>query len=100
MIKVLWKIYKIIRWHKKTFPNFTWSEQFQKICEESIEFVEETLFKSDDKALEEGADVIISSLGALRYPEVWGLVEEKMTENKKRTWKNGHHIVRKSNFKR
>lgn len=100
MIRTLWKIYKILRWHKKTFPNFTWAEQLEKVCEESIEFPEATFFKSGEEALKEGADVIISSIGALRYEEIWDLVEEKMEENKQRTWKNGHHIDRKSNFKR
>lgn len=92
---ILWKIYKILRWHKKTFPDFTVWKQFEKICEESIEFENESFFGDDEKALEEGADVIIASIGALRFPEVWDLVDEKMKINKQRTWENGHHITRK-----
>lgn len=92
MIKILWKIFLILRWNKKTFPHFDWNQQLQKVCEESIEFVEESLFKDDEKELEEGADVIIASIGALRYPEMWELIDEKMKKNKKRMWANGHHI--------
>lgn len=99
MLKTLWKIYKILRWHKKTFPEYDWNKQFQKICEESIEYVDESLFKFGDNVLEEGADVIIASIGALRFPETWDLVDEKMIKNKQRKWKNGHHVVRKSNYK-
>lgn len=95
MIKTLWKIYKIIEWNKKSFPNFTCEKQLEKICEEAIEFTEATFFKDGEEALLEGADVIIASLGALRYSEIWKLVDEKMAENKTREWKNGHHIVRK-----
>ena len=92
-IMTLWKIYKIMRWHKKTFPEYTWNKQFEKICEESIEFPEASFFKSGEEALEEGADVIIASIGALRFPETWELIDEKMKKNKQRIWKNGHHIV-------
>ena len=99
MIKTLWKIYKILRWHRKTFPTYNWDKQLQKICEESIEFVDETLFKFGDEVYEEGADVIISSIGALRFPEIWEMVDDKMAKNKKRVWKNGHHITKKSKFK-
>lgn len=92
MIKILWKIYLILRWNKKTFPHFNWSKQLNKVCEESIEFVDESLFKDGEKALEEGADVIISSIGALLYPEIWELVDEKMKENRIRVFnENGHH---------
>lgn len=92
MIKILWKIYLILRWNKKTFPHFNWNKQLQKVCEESIEFVDESLFKDGEKALEEGADVIISSIGALRYPEIWELIDEKMKENRIRVFnENGHH---------
>lgn len=100
MIKTLWRIYKIIRWHKKTFPKFDWERQLQKVCEESIEFVDETIFGDGEKSLEEGADVLIASIGALRFPENWELIEEKMAKNKKRTWENGHHVEKQSKFKR
>lgn len=96
IIKTLWKIYKILRWHIKTFPHFDWNMQLQKVCEESIEFVDDSIFKFSDDTLEEGADVIIAGIGALRFPEIWELIDEKMIKNKKRKWdKNGHHIVRK-----
>lgn len=93
MIKILWKIFLILLWNKKTFPHFDWNKQLQKVCEESIEFVDESLFKNGEKALEEGADVIIASIGALRYPEIWELIDEKMKENRIRVFdKKGHHI--------
>ena len=55
--------------------------------------MDESLFKNGEKALEEGADVIIASIGALRYPEIWELIDEKMKENRIRVFdKKGHHI--------
>lgn len=93
MIKILWKIFLILLWNKKTFPQFNWIKQLQKIHEESMEYVDEYLFKGGENELEEGADVIISSIGALRYPEIWKLIDEKMKENRIRVFdKNGHHI--------
>lgn len=92
MIKTLFKIYQIMRWNKKTFPKITWEDQFEKICEESIEFPEATFFKSGEEALDEGADVIIASIGALRFKEIWVLVDEKMKKNKQRKWKKSHHV--------
>lgn len=92
---MLWTILKIILWHKKTFPQYTWLNQLQKICEESIEYEDAYFFKDADEAKEEAADVIIASLGALRFKEVRDLVNKKMAKNKTRVWKNGHHVNRR-----
>lgn len=27
MIEELWAVYKVLKWHKKTFPNVTYKEQ-------------------------------------------------------------------------
>lgn len=85
-------VFKIARWHKKTFPKYEADRQIQKICEESIEFQEAYFFKDSDEALEEAADVIIASIGAMRFKDIRELVNKKMKKNRRRVWKNGHHI--------
>lgn len=97
MLRILWKIFKILMWQKKTFKN-TWKDQMCKVAEESLEYTDAVYFNDDDRMLEEGADVIISSIGALRFEEVWELIEAKMKKNLKREWVNDHHVVKKSRF--
>ena len=94
MIKGLWLIFKILRWHKKTFPQIDYERQTEKIGEEILEWDREFFIGDDEsKELEELTDVIIASLGAMRYKEVRALVQDKMKENYKRKWdKNGHHV--------
>lgn len=95
MIKTLWKIYKILRWSKKTFPNYTFEKQIAKVAEEAIEWETEFLRNDVEKELSELTDIIIASINSLRFKETWEMVDEKMKENKKRTWKNGHHVEEK-----
>lgn len=96
MIRKLWKIYKIMRWHKKTFPDFTAERQAEKIGEEILEWDREFFIgDSIEKELEELTDVIIASIGSLRFPEIWDFIDEKMKKNKQRKWKNGHHVKSK-----
>lgn len=99
MLKTLWQIFKILRWHKRTFKEFTAQKQAEKIAEEILEWDREFFIGNDiDKEFEELADVIIASVCALRFSENMEFVAEKMEKNKKRVWKNGHHIDRKSHF--
>lgn len=58
-----------------------------------MEYEEAYFFKEKEDALEEAVDVIISSIGALRYPYIWVLIAKKMKKNKKRLWENGHHVA-------
>lgn len=84
-------IFKILHWHKKTFKNYTASKQMQKIVEEIFEWESEFLKYNTERELEELTDVIIASIGAMRFKEVREMVQEKMKANQKRRWKNGHH---------
>lgn len=99
----MFEIYKIIRWHKKTFPETTHSEQMDKVISEIHEFIEEyekfTKARSCNrrniyyrKASGELIDVIIASINCMRYPEIREQVRVKMEINKQRTFKNNHHI--------
>lgn len=44
MIKTLWLIYGILRWHKRTFPNATAEQQEQKLAEEIRDIKEDQKF--------------------------------------------------------
>lgn len=101
---ILYDIYKMLKWHKKTFPNTTHSQQLDKVKSEIYEFTdafEEFTQARNPKrrescyrhASEELIDVIISSINSMRYPEVRELVKVKMQINKHRTFKNNHHIT-------
>jgi len=93
MLKTLWKIYKILRWHKKTFPNMTGTKQLTKLGEEILEYEEAMFFQGDEEFEQETADVIIAVLGSLRFDYPWELVDEKMAINYKRKFDdNGHHV--------
>lgn len=95
MLKTLWKIFKILRWHRKTFPEYTGVMQLQKLGEECLEYDEAMLFKGDEEFEEETADVIIAALGCLRFGYPWELVDEKMAKNRTRVFVNGHHVEKK-----
>lgn len=98
MIRELWAVYKVLRWHEKTFPEFTAKDQEMKLGEEiseysaAIDTLIATGLQSDlEKIKEELADVIIAAVNLLRFPEIKTLVKTKMATNKQRTWKDGHH---------
>lgn len=40
MIRELWAVYKVLRWHKKTFPNVTYKEQTAKRRDEIHEWID------------------------------------------------------------
>lgn len=88
----------IQEWHTRTFPEFTAKDQELKLGEEigeyraAIDTLIATRLQSDlEKIKEELADVVIAAVNLLRYPEIQTLVKTKMTTNKQRTWKDGHH---------
>lgn len=96
---ILWQIYKIIRWHKRIFPTITFEKQRNHFESEMLEW--QSAFMSymtdkSDKNLEdlelERADVIISGINLLRFPEARAIVQKKMNINKKRTWNDDRHI--------
>jgi hypothetical protein len=97
MIRTLWQIFKILRWHKKTFPQIDYERQTEKIGEEILEWDREFFIGDDvEKELEELTDVIIASISAFRFKEVQLLVQDKMQKNYTRKWdKNGHHVEEK-----
>ncbi len=93
----------ILDWHKNTFPEATQNEQEQKLCEEFTEYamaigdyVESKDISKDIKNLhkikEELADVIISAVNLLNYPEIMRIVKAKMEINRSRVWGANHHI--------
>ena len=99
MIKTLWLIYGILRWHKRTFPNATAEQQEQKLAEEIREYDEaiDRFIKTNYQRelihiKEELADVAIAAVNLLRYPEMQELVKNKMTINRRRIWQKGQHI--------
>ena len=96
---ILWQIYKIIRWHKRIFPAIKFEKQRNHFESEMLEW--QSAFMSymtdkSDKNLEdlelERADVIISGINLLRFPEARAIVQKKMNINKKRTWNDDRHI--------
>ena len=89
---------RIIRWNKKTFPDFTPVMQEQKMQGEIDEYFQALTdyHWSDDRkdyrhSREELADVIISAIGLLRHKRVLLAVIRKMKTNIKRKWNKGQH---------
>ena len=90
---------RIIRWNKKTFPDFTPVMQEKKMQGEIDEYFQALTdyHWSDDRkdykhSREELADVIISAIGLLRHKRVLLAVIRKMKQNIKRKWnKKGQH---------
>lgn len=98
----------VLDWHKKTFPNTTEAEQILKVEEEYNEYMECLIdTKLRKYAMEEKADLIISLIAlAYRYNNNLAeialsgkfnkssipAVHKKLEMNKKRKWKNNHHI--------
>ena len=101
MIRGLINVYKIWKWHKETFPEYTGVGQKLKIRGEINEFIKDfntyttkrgkSATRYSEKAEGELIDVIISSINAMRFPEVREEVNRKMAENYKRSWINGQH---------
>ena len=98
MIRGLINIYRIWKWHKETFPEYSYVGQKKKVRDEAKEVVDAFAHytrrptRYRERLLEEETiDVIIASINAMRYPEIRQEVNEKMKENYKRSWINGQH---------
>jgi NTP pyrophosphatase (non-canonical NTP hydrolase) len=98
MIRELIQVYKILKWHKKTFPNHNYYNQRKHHVSEMHEWMEamrdytKRKSKINQKHLtEEQADVIISGISLLRFDEAFKSVQDKMAINYTRTWINDHH---------
>lgn len=99
MIRELWTVYKVLRWHKKTFPNVTYKEQTAKRQEGIYEWIEAFEKYTKDKrkvkkycAEMEWADTIIAGIGCLRFKKTRSDIDDKMVANRKRVFKNNHHV--------
>ncbi len=98
MIKTLLQIYGILRWHKQTFPSFTYHEQQEKLAAEIREYEDalESYIKRPNRRRnahlsEELADIVIAATNLYRYPEMRKLIRDKMKINRTRTWQKGQH---------
>lgn len=96
---ILFQIYKIIRWHKKIFRHIDYNTQRNHFESEMLEWQSAFMTYMTDKSDEhledlelERADVIISGINLLRFPEARALVQKKMNINKKRKWNNDRHV--------
>ena len=90
--------WRIQRWHRKTF-DVSYEEQLDHFESEMLEwqsaFLDYMTDRTDKKfeALQmERADVIISGINLMRFPQAREIVKRKMKINKERKWKNGRHI--------
>ncbi|MCH5201889.1 MAG: hypothetical protein J1F17_01655 [Oscillospiraceae bacterium] len=103
MLKTLLLVYRILKWHKKTFPEYTICQQEEKLFVEAREAFDalEDITKAKSKhrqeicakhIQEEIADMIIAGINLLRFKESRQDVIAKMNINEKRNWKNGQHM--------
>lgn len=105
MIRELVLVYKILKWHDRTFKDFPMSEQKQKLISEISEFNEAKAkyikspyprrpkykYAVDNELI----DVIIAGINCLKYPEIFERVAVKHNINTHRTWKGDHHVPTK-----
>lgn len=101
MIRELHLIYKIWRWHDKTFPTATYIEQKGKLISEIDEFNEakakfiKSPYPRRPKYIgamnDELTDVIIAAINCLKYPDFYERVAVKHNINTHRTWKGVQH---------
>ena len=105
MIRELWLIVKIWRWHDRTFKDLPMSEQRNKLKSEIDEFNEakakfiKSPYPRRHKYIgamnDELTDVIIASINCLKYPDFYERVAVKHNINIHRTWKGTHHVSAK-----
>ena len=102
MIRELWAVYKVLRWHKKTFPKVTYKEQTAKRRDEIHEWIDAFDKYTKDKrksrknlAEMEWADPIIAGIGCLRFKKTRSDIEDKMYINRMRSWYNNQHKGKK-----
>lgn len=105
MIRELLLVYKIWRWHEKTFNDLPMSEQRNKLKSEIDEFNEakakfiKSPYPRRHKYIgamnDELTDVIIAAINCLKYPDFYERVAVKHNINTHRTWKGTHHVSAK-----
>lgn len=101
MIRELLLVYKIWRWHDKTFPTLPMSEQRNKLKSEIDEFNDakakfiKSPYPRRHKYIgamnDELTDVIIAAINCLKYPDFYERVAVKHNINTHRTWRGTHH---------
>lgn len=100
MIRELKLVYKILKWHNKTFPCLPMEAQKRKLNNEINEYIDakekytrSRRYKNKNKneLLEEMADVIIAGINCLRYPDFFERVAVKHATNTHRTWIGTQH---------
>ena len=100
MLRELYNVYKILKWHKKTFPHISYDTQREHLVSEMYEYVDamDEYTKRKTKTNKwnvdiERTDVIISSINMLRFRETLSLIDTKMIINHKRNWnkEKGRH---------
>lgn len=105
MIRELYLVYKIWKWHNKTFPDLKMIEQRNKLKSEIDEFNQakarfvKSPYPRRPKYVtamnDELTDVIIASINCLKYPDFYERVAVKHNINTHRTWKGTHHVSNK-----
>lgn len=105
MIRELRLIYKIWKWHDRTFKNLPMSEQRNKLKSEIDEFNDakakyiKSPYPRRQKYIgamnDELTDVIIAAINCLKYPDFYERVAVKHNINTHRTWKGVQHDKRK-----
>ena len=101
MIRELCLVYKILKWHEKTFKDLPMSEQRNKLKSEIDEYYDakaryiKSPYPRRPKYIgamnDELTDVIIAGINCLKYPDFFERVAVKHNINTHRTWKNNHH---------
>lgn len=100
MLKSIIQFYKILLWHKRTFPEFTYQMQQEKLAGEIHEYeaalesyIKHPTTRHKRHVSEELADIVIAATNLYRYPEMRKLVAQKMIINHERAWNNGQHKI-------
>ena len=102
MIRELCLVYKIWKWHDRTFKDLPMSEQKQKLIGEIAEFNEAKAkyikspyprrpkykYAVDNELI----DVIIAGINCLKYPDFYERVAVKHNQNTHRKLKGMHHV--------
>ena len=92
-------IFWLIQWWHRNACDVSDEEQLDHFESEMLEWQSAFLDYMTDRTEEkfealqmERADVIISGINLMRFPQAREIVKRKMKINKERKWKNGRHI--------
>lgn len=103
MIREMLLIYKIWKWHEKTFKDLTITQQQDKFNEEINEYSQAKAKyikspyprrpKYSQAIKDERADVIIAGINLLKYQDAFDEIMIKFNRNRfDRSWKGNHHV--------